>query len=478
MTQQTINIGTVANDGTGDDLRTAMQKVNDNFTEVYAGTLAATTLEFTNNNILSTGTNDAIVFIPNGTGTIDFPAIRIDDNNIVGLRSNEDLKVIPAGTGGIKLDASTDVTGALTVSSTLGVTGLATLGSLVFGSGATITSILDEDTMSSDSATAVPTQQSVKAYVDAQIVSTNSLRVADDTSTVVTVDLDGTLSVVGATGITTSVSGSTLTITGPDLSSYITNSPLTVVGDDSTGTVFNTGETIKIAGGTNITTAVSGDTLTITGPTLTSYVQNNDTAITLVGDDSTGTSVTVGETFQIAGGTGITTAVSGDTLTVTNSANSFSSVVTDSGTESASGISDTLNITGGFGIVTSVSGGNVVINRNVDTYELTTAGGTTNIDLTTGSYNHVKISLSGDTTLNITSLYEGLYHGIVENTDASSHTFTLQVATFTIGTITLLASGASPTGSQPYITAADTVGFIISASDSPDTFWVQAFPLA
>jgi len=472
MARQNINIGTIANDGTGDDLRVAMEKVNDNFIEVYAGTLAATTLEFTANNILSTGTNNPIVFIPNGTGTIDFPAIRIDDNNIKGLRSNEDLRIIPNGTGGIKLDASTDITGAL------GVTGLATLGSLKFGSGSTITSILDEDTMTSDSATAVPTQQSVKAYVDAQIVSSNSLRVADDSSTVVTIDLDGTLSVVGATGITTSVSGSTLTITGPDLSSYITNSPLTLVGDDSTGTVFNTGETIKIAGGTNITTAVSGDTLTITGPTLTSYVQNNDTAITLVGDDSTGTSVTVGETFQIAGGTGITTAVSGDTLTVTNSANSFSSVVTDSGTESASGISDTLNITGGFGIVTSVSGGNVVINRNVDTYELTTAGGTTNIDLTTGSYNHVKISLSGDTTLNITSLYEGLYHGIVENTDASSHTLTLQVATVTIGTITLLASGASPTGSQPYITAADTVGFIISASDSPDTFWVQAFPLA
>ena len=472
MARQNINIGTTANDGTGDDLRVAMEKVNDNFIEVYAGTLAATTLEFTDNNILSTGTNDAIVFIPNGTGTVDFPAIRIDDNNIKGLRSNENLRIIPNGTGGIKLDASTDITGAL------GVTGLATVGSLKFSSGSTITSILDEDTMTSDSDTAIPTQQSVKAYVDAQIVSTNSLRVADDTSTVVTVNLDGTLSVVGATGITTSVSGSTLTITGPDLSSYITNSPLTVVGDDSTGTVFNTGETIKIAGGTNITTAVSGDTLTITGPTLTSYVQNNDTAITLVGDDSTGTSVTVGETFQIAGGTGITTAVSGDTLTVTNSANSFSSVVTDSGTESASGISDTLNITGGFGIVTSVSGGNVVINRNVDTYELTTAGGTTNIDLTTGSYNHIKISLSGDTTLNITSLYEGLYHGIVENTDASSHTFTLQVATFTIGTITLLASGASPTGSQPYITAADTVGFIISASDSPDTFWVQAFPLA
>ena len=36
MAQQTINIGTVANDGTGDPLRTAFNKANDNFTEVYA----------------------------------------------------------------------------------------------------------------------------------------------------------------------------------------------------------------------------------------------------------------------------------------------------------------------------------------------------------------------------------------------------------------------------------------------------------
>jgi len=46
----------------------------------------------------------------------------------------------------------------------------------------------------------------------------------------------------------------------------------TFVGDDSSGTAVNPGETFKIAGGTNITTAVSGDTVTITGPTLTSFI--------------------------------------------------------------------------------------------------------------------------------------------------------------------------------------------------------------
>jgi len=37
MSQQTIGIGTVANDGTGDPLRTAFNKANLNFTELYTG---------------------------------------------------------------------------------------------------------------------------------------------------------------------------------------------------------------------------------------------------------------------------------------------------------------------------------------------------------------------------------------------------------------------------------------------------------
>ena len=35
MSKQIINIGVTANDNTGDDLRTAGDKINDNFTELY-----------------------------------------------------------------------------------------------------------------------------------------------------------------------------------------------------------------------------------------------------------------------------------------------------------------------------------------------------------------------------------------------------------------------------------------------------------
>lgn len=46
MTQQVIDIGTVPNDGTGDPLRDAFDKCNDNFTELYATVGAAGGGEF------------------------------------------------------------------------------------------------------------------------------------------------------------------------------------------------------------------------------------------------------------------------------------------------------------------------------------------------------------------------------------------------------------------------------------------------
>jgi hypothetical protein len=47
--------------------------------------------------------------------------------------------------------------------------------SLQLGTGSTVTIILDEDDMASDSATALATQQSIKAYVDAQVGANNEL---------------------------------------------------------------------------------------------------------------------------------------------------------------------------------------------------------------------------------------------------------------------------------------------------------------
>ena len=52
---------------------------------------------------------------------------------------------------------------------------------------------------------------------------------------------------------------------------------ITLTGDDSTGTDIDIGETFKIAGTQNVSTAVSGDTLTVTGPDLSSYITASST---------------------------------------------------------------------------------------------------------------------------------------------------------------------------------------------------------
>ena len=105
MAKQTLNVGSNANDGTGDTLRAAMQKVELNFTELYASPLFSGDLLFSGNNISATRTNDDIVLTPAGTGSVIFPAIRINDNNIEGTRSNENINLLPAGTGSVVFGA-------------------------------------------------------------------------------------------------------------------------------------------------------------------------------------------------------------------------------------------------------------------------------------------------------------------------------------------------------------------------------------
>lgn len=45
MTQRIINVGTLPNDGTGDPLRVAFEKINLNFNELFAGVLLATSVD-------------------------------------------------------------------------------------------------------------------------------------------------------------------------------------------------------------------------------------------------------------------------------------------------------------------------------------------------------------------------------------------------------------------------------------------------
>ena len=98
--------------------------------------------------------------------------------------------------------------------------------------------------MSSNSATLVPTQQSVKAYVDTQITA-EDLDITTDSGTIA-IDLDSeTLTVAGGTGLDSSATGNTVTlaidstVTTLAGSQTLTNKTLTapVISTISLGTI-------------------------------------------------------------------------------------------------------------------------------------------------------------------------------------------------------------------------------------------------
>jgi len=113
---------------------------------------------------------------------------------------------------------------------------------------------IDEDNMASDSDTSLPTQQSVKAYVDSQVTA-QDLDVTSDSGTI-DVDLDSeTLTIAGTSNeIETSASGTTVTIGLPNDVTIAGN--LTVSGTQTT---------------------VSSTTIEVADPLLSMATNNNTT---------------------------------------------------------------------------------------------------------------------------------------------------------------------------------------------------------
>jgi hypothetical protein len=145
-------------------------------------------------------------------------------------------------------------------SSAITTTGTITYGSLSDGS-ITITAFVDEDNMASNSATLVPTQQSVKAYVDTQLTA-EDLDFQADSGGALSIDLDSeTLTFTGGTGIDTSGSGNAVTFaidsTVATLSGTqtLTNKTLTSPKVNEDVAVTATATEINILDGVTSTTA-------------------------------------------------------------------------------------------------------------------------------------------------------------------------------------------------------------------------------
>ena len=172
----------------------------------------------------------------------------------------------------------------------------------------TVTDILDEDTMSSDSATALATQQSIKAYVDAQVTA-QDLDFQGDSGGALNIDLDSeTLTIAGGTGIDTAGSSNTLTV----------NIDSTVATLTGTQTLTNKTLTSAVLNGTISGTSIKDEDDMLsdsashlaTQQSIKAYVDAQVTAQDLDFQADSGGALSIdldSETMTFTGGTGIDT---------------------------------------------------------------------------------------------------------------------------------------------------------------------------
>jgi hypothetical protein len=199
--------------------------------------------------------------------------------------------------------------------------GTANIDSLVLSSGSTVTAILDEDSLVSDSSTALATQQSIKAYVDAQVTA-QDLDFQGDTGGALSIDLDSeTLTIAGGTGIDTAGATNTLTVSIDSTVATLTGTQtLTNKTIDADNNTVSNLEVDNLKSGvldTDISSVAGTHTTLPSALAVKTYVDAQVTAqdLDIFGDTGTDAIDLDSETLTFTGGTGITSVVTAGTVT-------------------------------------------------------------------------------------------------------------------------------------------------------------------
>ena len=191
---------------------------------------------------------------------------------------------LPDASGAIVLETNSDTSTNKTLTTP-------TITSVVLNTGVSGSAILDEDNMASNSATKVATQQSIKAYVDDSIDADMDVVFAGDSgSGQITLDSE-TLTVAGGTNITTAATGNAVTI---NLSSDVvqTTATQTLTNKTFTSPVLNTytftgtNSGLQIGTGAIIFEGATADayetTLTVVDPTQDNVITIPDATMTAI----------------------------------------------------------------------------------------------------------------------------------------------------------------------------------------------------
>ena len=279
MAKQTLGLGTSANDNTGDTLRAGGDKINDNFNEIYSALGNGSTLQVNTTNpatgqvLRYNGSQFAASDNSNLTSALD-----VNGTSIVSS-SNGNIAVAANGTGDITLAAG-------------GVTSIfdGATGTIAFP-----TKISYKNEYSS--LAAAPAAATYPGYfftVDGDDKPYVNINIATggvgDTRAFLLTQYTGIGDLSNVDVTTTAPTSNqvlkwngTNWVPGDDNAGVSSINVFQTVGADTGSTTANSQtDTLTIAGGTNITTAISGDTVTInfSGSLTTTFAALTDTNVT------------------------------------------------------------------------------------------------------------------------------------------------------------------------------------------------------
>mgnify|MGYP003112488088 FL=1 len=364
MAKQNLNIGSSANDGTGDSLRDGAIKLNSVIDELYTNLGNDTNLQI---NVGSPTTGQFLKW--NGSqfaeGALDSLTADLDvaGNKIISSSSG-DITIQPNGTGDIKFWGG-GTGNALTYID--GDDGKLKYSNHFAASGDLPDNVVHHGMfayVSGDTTARVATAGGWKKLIgeDHSIgdLGDVDLTVGGGASDGQVLKWDGTNSYwYPANDETASGGGGGTT----------QNLFETINADSGSTTASAATDTLTIAGGTNISTSIAGDTVTIamTG-SLGAPDQNVFTVIGTDNNSKTASSTTT--TINFIGGTGVSTDVAGDNLTITNTSpnvvqNVIQSISGDSGSYTSNSSTGGVEIMGGNGVTTGVASNTLLINAEL-----------------------------------------------------------------------------------------------------------------
>lgn len=222
MARIPINTGSQANDGTGDDLRTAMTNINTMMIELYAASPVTSQITIEGNQISTNVSNANLKLAASGTGTVEFEGIQIRDNRIEAIRSDDPLILSASGSGDVIVGAlrihdttiSSDDSSLIAFTETVDFRAPVTLNTLssndssviTINDGLNISGDLIVNTIYSDDSTSIQINDSVnvEGVLTANEIDTNVITSTDSTAVTFSddVNINGTLTATNITGVT------------------------------------------------------------------------------------------------------------------------------------------------------------------------------------------------------------------------------------------------------------------------------------